>query len=352
MTADLVPFTSALLAEAAGLLARRQRRDRQRHAALPERFAGETAALAAVEAVWRQRHSAGVAAVQGGRLAAYLIGEQVIDPVWGRSGWVRPAGWAAAADQPIEILRDLYAALGAEWVAAGCFFHFAVVHSGDAGLVDRWFSLSFGLEQVYGLCDLSRDRPLVESDPPGLEIRRAAGEDAPFLAGFSDLIWRHQVREPVWGLQLPEEEAAVGESWSRLAGDPTRMIWLAFLDGEPVGFQGYWPAEPAADDLLLPDRCLSLGIAGTVPARRGQGIGRALTTHGLSHARAAGYAWVEADWRSTNLTASRFWPRLGFEPVAYRLVRRVDPRIAWGQRREEGPRRPVGRPSASRSTTD
>lgn len=36
-----------------------------------------------------------------------------------------------------------------------------------------------------------------------------------------------------------------------------------------------------------------------------------------------------AEQRSTNLLASRFWPRLGFRPIAYRLVRRVDQRIAW-----------------------
>jgi hypothetical protein len=26
---------------------------------------------------------------------------------------------------------------------------------------------------------------------------------------------------------------------------------------------------------------------------------------------------------------ARFWPRQGFRPIAYRLVRRVDQRIAW-----------------------
>jgi hypothetical protein len=35
-----------------------------------------------------------------------------------------------------------------------------------------------------------------------------------------------------------------------------------------------------------------------------------------------------AERRSTNLLASRFWPRQGFRPIAYRLVRRVDQRIA------------------------
>ena len=65
------------------------------------------------------------------------------------------------------------------------------------------------------------------------------------------------------------------------------------------------------------------------PEARGQGIGTLLTRHGLAHARAAGYHFCETDWRSTNLLASRFWPHQGFQPIGYRLVRRIDQRIAW-----------------------
>ena len=34
---------------------------------------------------------------------------------------------------------------------------------------------------------------------------------------------------------------------------------------------------------------------------------------------------VELDWRSTNLLASRFWPRRGFRPTHLRLRRDVQP---------------------------
>jgi ribosomal protein S18 acetylase RimI-like enzyme len=104
---------------------------------------------------------------------------------------------------------------------------------------------------------------------------------------------------------------------------------LAFLDGEAVGCQGYWPAEPGDDDLLTPDGCCELSVAGTRPHVRGRGVGTALTHQNLRHAHEAGYDACLTDWRSTNLLAARFWPRQGFRPVAYRLVRRVDARIAW-----------------------
>ena len=30
---------------------------------------------------------------------------------------------------------------------------------------------------------------------------------------------------------------------------------------------------------------------------------------------------MKADWRIANLLASRFWPKRGFQPTAYRMVR-------------------------------
>jgi ribosomal protein S18 acetylase RimI-like enzyme len=61
------------------------------------------------------------------------------------------------------------------------------------------------------------------------------------------------------------------------------------------------------------------------------GIGRALTNHGLTYAFEKGYRNCLTDWRSTNLLSSRFWPSQGFRPVAYRLIRRIDPQIAWAK---------------------
>ena len=83
------------------------------------------------------------------------------------------------------------------------------------------------------------------------------------------------------------------------------------------------------DNLHIPGKCTELAIAGTREGERGKGIGTMLTQHGLFQARSAGYHYCEADWRSTNLLSSRFWPRQGFRPAVYRLVRRVDQRIAW-----------------------
>jgi GNAT superfamily N-acetyltransferase len=152
--------------------------------------------------------------------------------------------------------------------------------------------------------------------PPGIEIRRAGPEDGQQLAAMSDVIWRTQVQSPVRGVMLPETVAETEEGWAGLVNEAETAIWLALQAGQVVSMQGYWPAEQAADNPLVPANCIELSVAGTRAEARGQGIGLLLTRYGLAQARAAGYDFCETDWRSTNLLSSRFWPRRGFRPTA------------------------------------
>ena len=109
------------------------------------------------------------------------------------------------------------------------------------------------------------------------------------------------------------------------------LAWLALQNEEILAVQAYYPVASEPNNLLSDDGWIELAAATTLPAVRGQGIGRALTAHGLHWARGAGYTVCLSDWRATNLLASRFWPRRGFEPVYYRLERRIDPRVAWAR---------------------
>lgn len=329
MNIDVVSFQDQHIEEAGALLAERHRRDRLSLPELPARFMDPAVAAAAVASAWQRAGGDGVAALRAGKLVGYMLGQRVIDETWGRSAWVRPAGCALAPDEDAELMRSLYATLAAPWVDQGVFTHFAVLPVAGPALIHAWFSLSFGIEQVHALADLTQLDLAPALSVPGLEIRRAGPQDRQTLGDFSDIIWRHQVQAPVWGIMLPEVVAEQRNGWAELVDDANVTVWLALLDGEPVGCQCYWPAEPGDDDLLTPEGCCELSVAGTRPHLRGRGVGRALTRHGLAHAREAGYRLCLADWRSTNLLAARFWPRQGFRPVAYRLARRVDQRIAW-----------------------
>jgi ribosomal protein S18 acetylase RimI-like enzyme len=329
MPLQIGPLQPEWLPAAGALLAARQGRDRILAPLLPARFEDAATCTRAVEAALKRPQASGVAAFDGDRLAAYLVGDLVLDEVWGRSAWVRLAGCAYDPAVGVEIVRDLYAALGAGWVRRGVYFHFVLAPTTNEALVQAWFSLSFGIEQVHALLDLETVAPNPPPAPAGVEIRGARREDGPALARMSDVIWRAQTQAPVWAAKLPESVAGTADGWAELADDKEATVWLALEEGELLGMQGYWAAEESDDDLGMPPQAVHLAVAGTRPEARGRGLNSALTAHGLAQARAAGFRVCETDWRSTNLLSARFWPRRGFRPSVYRLARRVDQRIAW-----------------------
>ena len=328
-TYQIRPFETGLLIQAGALLASRQARLRGLEPALPVRIEDPQAATAEIDRLWSQDRSVGAAAIQGDRLVGYMIGTPRLEPVWGPNGWLRSAGLALAEGLDTAAIADLYAAIGARWIQEGAFFHFAMAPAAETDVVRAWFALGFGIEQVHALADLSAIDP-APPPPEGLIIRQAGPQDAEALAGFSELIWRELIEAPVWGITLPEAVPEIRAGYAELATDPTATIWMAEVDGRVVAIQGYWePDEP--DALLVPEKSVTMSVFSTLPEERGKGIQSVLTRHGLARAREAGYAYCETDWRSANRGVARSLPQLGFRPIAYRLVRRVDARIAWAR---------------------
>jgi GNAT superfamily N-acetyltransferase len=332
MRFDLVPFAEHHHDEAAFLLTGRHQRDRAACPLLPARFEDAAIARTAIEAVWRRPGARGIAAVDSGRLAGYLIGDAAVEPVRGRCAWVRLAGHALAESVDTELYRDLYAALAAGWVAQGYFDHYILIPAAERAALDAWFALSFGLEHAHGLRALAAAAEADAWQPaPGLAIRRATPDDRETLVAVSQWLRCYQAGPPIWGAALPEDTLWIRDHYAELASDKDALVWLAFLDGQIAGFQTYFPAETADDDPLIPSACIDLSVAATHPELRGRGVGSALTQAGLADATARGYTSCNVDWRVTNLKSSRFWPWRGFQPAVYRLVRRVDPRTAWAQ---------------------
>jgi GNAT superfamily N-acetyltransferase len=332
---DILHFDESLIPAAGELLAARHRGDHQALPALPQCFSDPSIAAQAVAALWQRKQVTGMAALQDGRLLGYLLGELVIQEVWGRSAWVRLAGIATdpelGAEQSRVVLRHLYAHLADPWVEAGILFHFAQIPASRADLLETFVSLSFGIEQIYGLADLRGMDLSPQPLAPGVSIRPVTPADRPLLAEMSTIIWKHQVKAPVWGLHLPEIEEEHRQDYADLVDDPQAKIWLAFYQDQPAGMMGYFPAEVAPDNLLTQPDYGELSVAGTYPQYRRMGIGTALTHQVFSHQRESGYPISLTDWRSTNLLSAPFWPSLGFRPAMLRLVRRVDARILWGR---------------------
>lgn len=336
MGIEIIPFQVGLLPGAADLLARRHARDREAVSLLPVRFTEPRMAVAAVREVWSKPHTTGAAALRDGRLVGYLLGEAKFDTLRGRHVWVQLAGHALDAAEPADLYADLYAAAGPVWLRLGAFDHYVMVPAEDTAAQDAWFTLSFGREQVHAF------RSLVEPLPelltlPGVTIRRATEADRDALVEeMSPILRAHLAGPPVWAAALPEFVWPMREGFAEMLDDATAHVWIAEADGDAetgrvLGYQTYYPASPADDNLTISisERTVLLEAAGTRPDRRGQGIGRALTAAGLADAAAGGYRVCVTDWRTTNIEANRFWPKMGFQNAVYRLTRKVDPRIAW-----------------------
>jgi ribosomal protein S18 acetylase RimI-like enzyme len=338
MQLEVVPFEAGHLDAAGELLAARHRHDRAAEALLPGAAEDPKVAREAVAAAAARPGTSGAGALRGGRLVGYLLGTLLPEGIVARSAWVGPAGHGLARDEDPALYHDLYAVAGQPWVEAGCFSHFVLVPAADARTAAAWFTLGFGQEQVHAL------RELTEADAvppggatgpgPGIRIRAATPDDADLVGELAAAISRHQAGAPVWQPSLPEFLAQLPESHAELLANPDAGYWLATgPDGRVLGFQVLLPAEPDPGDLRTPSRCIYLEVAATRPEQRGSGVGLALLAHALAAARAAGYQACMTDWRSTNLLASRFWTRRGFRPVALRLRRSIDPRIAWADGR-------------------
>lgn len=295
---------------------------------LPQRFEEIGHARQALSAILHQPKAMGLAALSGGKLMAYLIGCPEVNAIRGRHVWIHPAGMGADTSCSLEIMRDLYSRLGVIWVKNGFFDHFALTLAQQDRL-EPWLKLGFGYEQAHALLDLEKLDTSSFSTNPRLVVREATQKDRSVVQSFSRIIPQEHAGAPVWGVALPEDVPEIHEGYGELLEEKGTTTWLAFLHEKPVGIQVYRTLPNGGANLLIPNGTTRLTVASTIKDARAMGVSTTLLVRGLQDARSKGFRYCETDWRVTNLLSSRHWPRRGFLPVAYRLVRKVDPRIVW-----------------------
>ena len=255
----------------------------------------------------------GAEALRDGVRVAHLVGSLGEAPSRGKHAWVGLADHSLAPGEAPDLLADVYAAAGAPWVEDGYLTHIVEVPTEDP-LPQLFFALGFGQEQVHASSPV---RPEPPSTSGRATIRRAEPADIELLLDVVGAIGEHQVGPPVWsGLPAPQREELQAD-WVEFLEDETAVILLAERDGAALGYVAFYGAERAG--------VAHLPVAATRPEARGARLGVALVEHALHEAHLAGFETVELDWRSTNLLASRFWPKRGFRPTHLRLRRDVQP---------------------------
>lgn len=330
MKTEFLPFTDNMIPEAGKLLAARHNRNRKVLPLLPVRFEDPAVATKAVEALWQKKSKYGFAAFRHGKMVAYLLGE-TMTLEWGRSGYVYLPGYALVENESPATLQDLYALLGDEWVKKGYFNHYLYVSAAEKGLLDALFDLGLGKERVDALLDLSGATIPEAEEPTGITVRKAGAGDNEHTGSHSNIIFRALAQAPYWHPTVPEDWDELKEGWSELADEKEWSVWLAMDNDQSLGMIGFRPEEESETQMLASPKTIYLSVAATKPQARGRGINTVLSWHGLDQARKDGYKICYTNWISPNLLASRFWPRFGFQDVAYRIAKKVSPMIAWAR---------------------
>ena len=362
MKTEYLPFRSEMIPEAGNLLAKRHICNRQVLPLLPARYESPEDAAKAVANAWQSQFRNGYAAFRNGEMLAYLIGDFEDQP-WARSGYVYLPGYAVARSEPVAILQDLYALLGEDWVRRGIFSHNLYISAADHDVIQVLFEIGFGQERVDALLDLrTLEIPRLD-ESEGMIIRRAGKGDEEHLGSVAYVMINVLTSAPYWLPVTPESRVAWKERWGSRADDEDWMVWMALEKDtqstpsptkrggsvdkrstpqsgsvdKAVGTVAFLlehpnPLEQDAElQMLGSARTVTLGTAVTRPEARGRGVANILTWRGLEQARGMGFEVCLVNWIGSNLLASRYWPRFGFQPAAYRLSKQIHPQIAWAR---------------------
>jgi GNAT superfamily N-acetyltransferase len=325
MPLEIRPFDASLIDSAATLLAARHRAHRLASPGLDPAFEDPARARAEIELLLGcdegSEAASGVVALRDDACVGFVLGVGRDPAIWRPNVWVESAGHAVT--EP-GIVRDLYRAAAEAWVDAGHTHHYVLVPASEPRLIDAWFSLGFGQQQIHALRPAPPASFAVEV-PGHLRLRAATRSDLADLARVDRALPEHQARSPVFSqLAIPtldEVEADIADD----IDDPRFVNFVVEHDGRVVGAATGCSLELSSGNngLIRPERAGFLGFAAVLPEARGLGAGRVLGDAILAWARDADYPWVATDWRATNLEAARTWPRLGFQPTFLRLHRAI-----------------------------
>lgn len=244
--------------------------------------------------------------------------------LWQESEGRAIAGLTDAVGLP-EAMAQLYAVAGEEWLGRGLMTHAFVVPSVDRALADRVVDLSFGREEAYGI------RPLGDKGGPAVvgpvTVERVGLERIDELRRLGDLVTRHHEGSPVFDRRSNEFYSGMEESYRRSVVEQDARILLAVLGSRSVGLLIWRPGAPYP---VYDDRSAEMILLAVDPEARGQQVGRSLVSAAMRDMASFGHSSAIADWRTTNLEASRFWPAQGFLTIAHRYVRTVPARPTDG----------------------
>ena len=310
---ELVPMSSVLIRDSAELLS----------AAWAEPHATGCRAAVSDVAVAEQRIEASlanpsVAAMHQGRLIGYLTARPPRPP--GDGVGIKAAMHATTRGNRREIYRRMYGHLAADLTKMGGFTHTIAVRSADGPTVESWFELGFGMDQVRGVQSLPRSA-VATNGSSVVKVRHARPGDLDDLIELAIEVTRFHAESPMLRPALSDHDFVGAELIKGMQSSRSAVV-VADLGHALGGFLQINPDSHFIDTATI-------GIAGVAASTRHRGVGTAIVNFAMDWAGSSGYRFCAVEWTSPNLTSDYFWRGMGFDPLQYKLTRRIDPRIAW-----------------------
>jgi GNAT superfamily N-acetyltransferase len=320
MSLKITSLVAAHLDAAAKLVAERYRSERRQSPLLPAPYMD--AGAIAPRLLPHIGHVPGVAALEGGRLVGFVM-SLLVSNRGERMAYVPDFGHGAIGGQEYGLYRQMYAEIADRWLANGCFFHGITLYPHEEAAREAWFSLGFGLAVMDALRSVEAGTPSTRLKASGVTVRRAGLEEIELIAALERGLGRHLSASPAY-LPMIQGRRSELEGWLE---DAKHVLWLAFREGEAVGYMRFEPSE----GLVLPTAAqttVSITGAFTRQDARGSGIGSLLLQTGLEWAGQLEYTRCSVDFETANLIGSNFWLKQ-FRPVTHSVVRRVSPQLGW-----------------------
>ncbi len=260
------------------------------------------------------RHAMGQTwvAEEAGSVVGHLYGARLESPEYGRGAWIGPDG--VSFDDP-EVLAELYSVAGAAWIDDGALEHYAWVFD-DPDDVAPWYELGFARMHVRGV--LALDEPRRHELSEGYVLRRGGPADLALATELDGVLDEAQQRGPSFALFV-DHASRPDELRETLEDDEVRYYVVEQQD-RGVAQCLTFPLEARRGSF---DHTLHLSAVAVRPEHQGRGVATALVDHALNDAMAAGFRYVETNWRVTNHRAANFWRDYGFRPTYVRLHRAI-----------------------------